>query len=67
MNLVWLDRENSELLEKCNFTAGRGWGFLQNGLKVSKKEANFSAARGQTAKKITCLYLEKYFLKSCKI
>ena len=67
MNLVWLERANSELFETCIFIAGKLWDFVGNGLKVSKKVANFSATRGQTAKKITCLCLENYFLKSCKI
>ena len=67
MNLVWLERENSKLLEKSSFIAGKLRVFVQNGPKVSKKVANYSTTRGQTAKKITCLCLEKYFLKSCKI
>ena len=67
MNLVWLERENSKLIVKYSFIAGNLRAFVQNGLKVSKKVANFSTTRGQIGKKITCPCLKKYFLKSCKI
>ena len=60
MNLLWLNRKNSELLEKSVLTLLENYRvfFVQNGFKLSNKAVNFLEAR---------VCLEIYFIKSCKI